>query len=133
MRPPEGLDSNDPVRWWDQGAADEAAARNEGLSASVIEARECLESLARLRPEEDGATVVARLWGIYRPKPNPIWGYREFWIIWSAAAALLAAGWIWPAVQDVVSRFAFLAPLLLLMAFVLDRRQRKAASGSGQE
>jgi hypothetical protein len=38
-------------RWWEQGAMDEAEARNEGLSEAHREVRDVLEGRARLVPE----------------------------------------------------------------------------------
>jgi hypothetical protein len=62
-----GPQDGDTYLWWNQGLADEAAARDEGLSPQAIELRDCLEALAKfnaLRSAEDLLTALAR---IYHP------------------------------------------------------------------
>lgn len=47
--------------WWSQGAADEAKARDEGMSPSARELRHLLEGLARLRPLDPPVAVLASM------------------------------------------------------------------------
>lgn len=54
--------------WWSQGAADEAKARDAGLSPGAREAREVLEGIARRRPSADGAELVKVMARIYAPE-----------------------------------------------------------------
>jgi hypothetical protein len=58
--PPEGTEAR---HWWDKGAEDEAAIRDEGLCDDVREMRNCLEWLARRSnaTDEDGPGIAADL------------------------------------------------------------------------
>ena len=46
--------------WWSAGASADTNARNEDLSADVLDARTCLEGLARMR-RTTGQAATARL------------------------------------------------------------------------
>jgi hypothetical protein len=45
--PPLPSRSDHAYLWWSQGAADEAKARDEGLSPQAIELRDLIEALAK--------------------------------------------------------------------------------------
>lgn len=80
-RPPE--QGTEARRWWDQGTADETACRDEGLSAYVRSLRDCLESLARLRPpdQQHAARLAMSLAAIYAPGARSATGSapRSIW------------------------------------------------------
>jgi hypothetical protein len=53
--------------WWSQGAADEAKARDEGMSPAARELRDVLEAFARLRPTDNAGELAETLAKIYCP------------------------------------------------------------------
>lgn len=63
-KPPLPDHSSQEYLWWSQGAADEAAARDEGVNGDARQVRDLVESLARRHPEwtmEKLAVSVAKI------------------------------------------------------------------------
>jgi hypothetical protein len=54
-------------KYWDDGAAAEAAARDEGLNDDAVELRRVLESFARLKPDAPAEEIVRFLRVVYCP------------------------------------------------------------------
>lgn len=69
MREPPKLppQSSDAYLWWSLGCADEARARDEGMSPHAREVREFLEALARLSGKSTARELVIQLANMYAP------------------------------------------------------------------
>jgi hypothetical protein len=55
-KPPLPSEGSQAYLWWSQGAVDEAAARDEGLSSELLDLRGELETLGRQKFSVDDAT-----------------------------------------------------------------------------